>query len=536
MLCASHLPRTRLLISISTDNCFHPIQLQGDNITTNNYSRAGYRLHGNFLYFCNMKRLVINKTNFSNQVNAIINKLKPHRKVKPIKKNTLRRKRKALELRLDRRQQERPSIPLNDNTMRVCSNCGGEYEGRYCPQCGQAGTWSRYTWRQVLLNVLDIWGLGNRPMFRTIKELFWRPGYMIRDYLEGHRQSYFPPFKLLAVTVILMLFSYWLTGQNYESVLFNWLHEDILDNMDQYVEKFHLSPIMAMVATMGIKFGILLGENPLYELLFISTFFVCCIWVAFRNVKNYNFVETFIFFIFVMSQMNLFTIINTFLTGIWGGIQTHLFTPQMLSIDAMKPVFGLLSILAILISTVFVLIRLFVIIMDFRQFYGLWLKPTIWRIFLAAMIGLFTIGGTIVTSLLIYNDKYEVLLILGIVLFLLLGVYLVFSRYLKVNKNHLNRVIYLTTKVMMITAHLVVLLVFLNFISDIEEPELTNILGAFIKSCIDFAVLLLFCVSPILLYKRFKNTWIALIPAALLIILFIMAYYWGWLSYFEPVE
>ena len=49
-------------------------------------------------------------------------------------------------------------------------------------------------------------------MFRTLKELFWRPGYMIRDYLNGHRQFYFPPFKLVAVAVVLLVFVGWLTG------------------------------------------------------------------------------------------------------------------------------------------------------------------------------------------------------------------------------------------------------------------------------------------------------------------------------------
>ena len=55
------------------------------------------------------------------------------------------------------------------------------------------------------MNFLDIWGLGNRPMFRTLRELFWRPGYMVRDYLNGHRQFYFPPFKLLAVVIVFLI-------------------------------------------------------------------------------------------------------------------------------------------------------------------------------------------------------------------------------------------------------------------------------------------------------------------------------------------
>ena len=43
---------------------------------------------------------------------------------------------------------------------------------------------------------LDVWGLGNRGMFRSIRDLILRPGYMIRDYLQGMQMAYFPPFKM----------------------------------------------------------------------------------------------------------------------------------------------------------------------------------------------------------------------------------------------------------------------------------------------------------------------------------------------------
>lgn len=130
-----------------------------------------------------------------------------------IKKNTLYRRFRAWESRLNRRQQQREIVPDTfDESERKCVNCGTSYEGRVCPQCGQVGTWSRYNLKQVTLNILDIWGLGNRPIFRTLKELFWRPGYMIRDYLMGHRQFYFPPFKLLAVIAVLLIATSWLTG------------------------------------------------------------------------------------------------------------------------------------------------------------------------------------------------------------------------------------------------------------------------------------------------------------------------------------
>jgi hypothetical protein len=42
-------------------------------------------------------------------------------------------------------------------------------------------------------------------MFRTIRDLFLRPGYMIQDYLRGMQMAYFPPFKMLFLLATLSL-------------------------------------------------------------------------------------------------------------------------------------------------------------------------------------------------------------------------------------------------------------------------------------------------------------------------------------------
>jgi hypothetical protein len=38
-------------------------------------------------------------------------------------------------------------------------------------------------------------------MFRTIRDLLLRPGYMIRDYLNGMQMAYFPPFKMFFLLI-----------------------------------------------------------------------------------------------------------------------------------------------------------------------------------------------------------------------------------------------------------------------------------------------------------------------------------------------
>jgi hypothetical protein len=86
-----------------------------------------------------------------------------------------------------------------------CCTCGQEYQGSYCPCCGQSARIGRYSFKNAVLLFLDVWGMGNRGMFRTLRDLILRPGYLIRDYISGMQMAYFPPFKLLFLLTALLL-------------------------------------------------------------------------------------------------------------------------------------------------------------------------------------------------------------------------------------------------------------------------------------------------------------------------------------------
>ena len=87
----------------------------------------------------------------------------------------------------------------------VCPTCDRHYVGNYCPRCGQSSKIGRYSFKNAFLLFIDVWGLGNRGMFRTIRDIFLRPGYMIGDYLRGMQMAYFPPFKMLFLICALAL-------------------------------------------------------------------------------------------------------------------------------------------------------------------------------------------------------------------------------------------------------------------------------------------------------------------------------------------
>lgn len=101
-------------------------------------------------------------------------------------------------------QQPYQVAPLSEEEHE-CTTCGTRYVGNFCPRCGQSAKIDRYSFRKTFLLFLDVWGMGNRGMFRSIRDLLFRPGYMIRDYLRGMLMAYFPPFKMFFLLLTLTL-------------------------------------------------------------------------------------------------------------------------------------------------------------------------------------------------------------------------------------------------------------------------------------------------------------------------------------------
>lgn len=83
-----------------------------------------------------------------------------------------------------------------------CANCGNEVTANFCPICGQRARVGRICWAAAWQSVLLLWGLDTRSLSYTLVQLLLRPGYLISDYIRGHRQVSFPPVKMLFIVAI----------------------------------------------------------------------------------------------------------------------------------------------------------------------------------------------------------------------------------------------------------------------------------------------------------------------------------------------
>jgi len=101
-----------------------------------------------------------------------------------------------------------------------CLNCGTELQGQYCGTCGQRAR-SRLIslWELVQDAFGDLFEIDSR-LWRTLVPLLIRPGRLTRDYLEGRRARYMPPFRMYLVLSVIFFVVAFFDPQDDLSLLF----------------------------------------------------------------------------------------------------------------------------------------------------------------------------------------------------------------------------------------------------------------------------------------------------------------------------
>jgi len=91
----------------------------------------------------------------------------------------------------------------------MCLNCGSTLSGQYCGNCGQRAMSRLISIWQLLREAFgDLLELDSR-LWRTLIPLTIRPGKLTRDYLEGRRARFMPPFRTyLVLSIIFFLVAF----------------------------------------------------------------------------------------------------------------------------------------------------------------------------------------------------------------------------------------------------------------------------------------------------------------------------------------
>lgn len=87
----------------------------------------------------------------------------------------------------------------------VCANCQTVLSGRYCHTCGQSADNHHRSILHLILEAFEgLFHLDGR-LWRTLPLIFFRPGTLTKDYMEGRIARHVPPLRTFLVSLLLLI-------------------------------------------------------------------------------------------------------------------------------------------------------------------------------------------------------------------------------------------------------------------------------------------------------------------------------------------
>ena len=230
----------------------------------------------------------------------------------------------------------------------------------------------RITIKRAVLSFMETWGLGSRNIFYTMWHLMWRPGYMISDYLNGHRKHYLQPFFMFFVLTLILVQVAWVlkvqTPKNKDVTLM--AYEILRDHKDLGTTE-QRSNILKVAKWIDVVHD-WRDENRGWDILIQSVGVIFATWLLWRKsprigtgewviesgeyIEGYNFAEIVTVIAYILCQLQILSLIAMLLF-------------HRLPFDHM---WGITMIIPKLVLFV-------VLLIDFKQLFQRDWWPTAWR-------------------------------------------------------------------------------------------------------------------------------------------------------------
>lgn len=157
----------------------------------------------------------------------------------------------------------------------ICKNCGYDFEGNYCNNCGQKAKTVRLDWHYLSDEAKYTFLHFNNGLMYSCKQLVTRPGHTVREYVEGQRVKHYKPFLLLFV--LAGIYGFCTHYIDFEHMAFSQESHE-MDAREQYLQSV-LIVFMKWITT----------HYSLIEILTLPIASLCS-WIAFKS-WGYNYVE-----------------------------------------------------------------------------------------------------------------------------------------------------------------------------------------------------------------------------------------------------
>ena len=88
-----------------------------------------------------------------------------------------------------------------------CANCGNKLEGSFCHHCGEKVISEKdFSLFTIFKNAVDSFVNLDGKIFKTAISLFSKPGFLVKEYIEGRRVPYMKPFQVFIWCNVIFFF------------------------------------------------------------------------------------------------------------------------------------------------------------------------------------------------------------------------------------------------------------------------------------------------------------------------------------------
>jgi hypothetical protein len=101
-----------------------------------------------------------------------------------------------------------------EHPSKHCLNCGKPLHGKYCAHCGQEDIDYKVALRHLIPEVLHEYLGFDSQIFKSIPLLLFKPGYLTNEFNEGRREKYIPPLRMYLIVSLLFFFVLSLSNKN----------------------------------------------------------------------------------------------------------------------------------------------------------------------------------------------------------------------------------------------------------------------------------------------------------------------------------
>lgn len=181
--------------------------------------------------------------------------------------------------------------------MTECKNCEVTFDGKFCPNCSQKAETHRFTLAHFAHETTHAVTHTDKGILLLIKEMFFRPGIVAKEYVEGKRKKYFNPITFLLLLMAVQVFAVKKTDfygkftrqmqKAYESISKS--SPDAIKDFNKQMEK---ADKQATLAT----------DNSKLQTVILIPLLALLTWLFFRKA-GYNYAENLVFNVLINGQL-----------------------------------------------------------------------------------------------------------------------------------------------------------------------------------------------------------------------------------------